>query len=77
MLSKKQSFPRPERAALALAMVVSSPAATPVLDANLHRSGGANFPSVSEVAASPIPEPHTLPLGLAAVLYLLLRRRAH
>jgi hypothetical protein len=58
-------------------MVVSSQAATPVLEPNLNRSGGPIFPSPSMVAQTSIPEPETLPLGLAAVLFFLLRRRPH
>lgn len=77
MTFTKNTFPRTQRAAFALAMVVSSQAATPVLDANLNRSGGPIFPSPSMVAQTSIPEPETLPLGLAAVLFFLLRRRAH
>lgn len=68
-------FPRAQRAALALAMVVSSQAATPVLDPNLNRSGGPIFTNSSSLPQTPIPEPETLPLGLAAVLFFLLRRR--
>lgn len=71
-----KTFPRTQRAALALAMVVSSQAATPVLDTNLNRSGGPIFTTSAE-PTDVIPEPHTLPLGLAAVLFFLLRRRAH
>ena len=72
-----KTFPRNQRAAIALALVVSSHAATPVLDPALNRSGGPLFLPALEATPNPVPEPHTLPLGLAAVLFFLLRRQVH